>query len=152
MAGIFSSIGNLFSGGSSDPTHYTKGSSTYAPGMQPIGSTAGFLGDASFGGSSTPSFGQSAFGFTDKNGMKTNGWAGAALGLGQGLMQGFQGMQQYGMAKKAFKEGQRQYNQDYAAQKKLTNANLEDRQRARVASNSGAYQSVSEYMEKHGIK
>ena len=152
MAGIFSSLGNLFSGGSREPTHYTTNTATYAPGMQPAGSSAGFLGDTSFGGSSTPSFGQSAFGFTDKNGMKTNGWAGAALGLGQGLMQGFQGMQQYGMAKKAFKEGQRQYNQDYAAQKKLTNANLEDRQRARVASNSGAYQSVSEYMEKHGIK
>lgn len=107
---------------------------------------------STIGGNSTPTWGQSAFGFTDKNGMKTNGWAGAALGLGQGLLQGYQGMQQYGLAKKAFKEGQRQYNQDYAAQKQLTNANLEDRQRARVASNSGAYQSVSEYMEKNGIK
>ena len=122
MAGIFSSIGNLFSGGSSDPTHYTKGSSTYAPGMQPMGSLAGFLGDASFGGNSTPTFMQGLLGHTDKYGVKTNGWGGAALGLGQGLMQGFQGMQQYGMAKKAFKEGQRQYNQNYAAQKKLTNA------------------------------
>ena len=152
MAGIFSGIGNLFSGGSSSPTHYTTDTATYFPGMQPKGATPGFLGDASFGGSSTPTWGQSAFGYTDKNGLKTNGWAGAALGLGQGLLQGYQGMQQYGMAKKAFKESQRQYNQDYAAQKKLTNANLEDRQRARVASNSGAYQSVSEYMEKHGIK
>ena len=149
---IFSSIGNLFSGGSNEPTHYTKGSSTYAPGMQPMGSTAGFLGSESFGGMGKPSFMQGLTGYTDQNGIKTNGWGGAALGLGQGLMQGFQGMQQYGMAKKAFKEGQRQYNQDYAAQKKLTNANLEDRQRARVASNSGAYQSVSEYMDKHGIK
>lgn len=148
----FKSIGNLFSGGSKDPTHFTTDTATYAPGMQPIGATAGFLGDESFGGMGKPTFGQSAFGFTDKNGVKTNGWAGAALGLGQGLLQGYQGMQQYGLAKKAFKEGQRQYNQDYAAQKQLTNANLEDRQRARVASNSGAYQSVSEYMEKNGIK
>ena len=104
------------------------------------------------GSGSTPTFMQGLLGHTDANGIKTNGWGGAALGLGQGLMQGYQGMQQYGMAKKAFKEGQRQYNQDYAAQKGLTNANLEDRQRARVASNSGAYQSVSEYMEKHGVK
>ena len=152
MAGIFSSLGNLFSGGSREPTHYTTNTATYAPGMQPAGSTAGFLGSGSFGGTSTPSFMQGLTGYTDQNGLKTNGWGGAALGLGQGLMQGYQGMQQYGMAKKAFKEGQRQYNQNYAAQKQLTNSNLEDRQRARVASNSGAYQSVSEYMEKHGIK
>ena len=149
---IFAGIGNLFSGGSREPTHYTKGMVTYAPGMQPEGAVAGFLGDASFGGSSTPTWGQSAFGYTDKNGLKTNGWAGAALGLGQGLLQGYQGMQQYGMAKKQFKESKRQYEQNYAAQRALTNASLEDRQRARVASNSGAYQSVSEYMDKHGVK
>lgn len=135
--------------------------STYGGGMfggQTGGITSGLgqnssaIGSTISGNGFVPSWGQKAFGFTGQDGLKTNGWAGAALGLGQGLMQGFQGMQQYGMAKKAFKEGQRQYNQDYAAQKQLTNANLEDRQRARVASNSGAYQSVSEYMEKNGIK
>lgn len=119
------------------------------------GQNSSLIGSAISGSGSgfKPTFMQGLLGHTDTNtGIKTNGWGGAALGLGQGLMQGFQGMQQYGMAKKAFKEGQRQYNQDYAAQKQLTNANLEDRQRARVASNSGAYQSVSEYMEKNGIK
>lgn len=150
MAGLFSGISNLF--GREEPTHYTHGMSTYAPGMQPAGAVAGTLGSADFGGMGKPSFMQGFTGYTDQNGIKTNGWAGAALGVGQGLMQGFQGMQQYGMAKKQFKESKRQYEQNYAAQRALTNASLEDRQRARVASNSGAYQSVSEYMDKHGVK
>ncbi len=43
------------------------------------------------------------------------------------------------------------YNQNYAAQKRTTNAAMEDRQRARVASNSGAYESVDSYMNKNRI-
>lgn len=86
------------------------------------------------------------------DGITYGGWGGTALGLGQGIMQGYQGMKQFGLAKDQLKEGRRQYEQNYAAQKKMTNSALEDRQRARVASNEGAYQSVSEYMNKHGIK
>ena len=86
------------------------------------------------------------------DGIERQGWGGMALGLGQGLLSGYQGMQQYGMAKDAFEESKRRYEKNYAAQKQITNADLEDRQRARVASNAGAYQSVSEYMNKNGIK
>lgn len=74
------------------------------------------------------------------------GWGGMALNAAGGLMQGFLGMKQYGLAKKTLEENKRQFQMNYDAQKQSTNTRLEDRQRARVASNSGAYQSVGDYM------
>lgn len=92
------------------------------------------------------------FGSTDtKTGIKTDGWGNMALGglqAGAGL---YMGMQQYGLAKDQLAEGKRQYNQNYDNQRKMTNSRLEDRQRARVASNSGAYESVDAYMAKNRI-
>lgn len=91
------------------------------------------------------------FNKTDKNGISQQGWGGLALGAAQGLGNLYLGMQQYGLAKDALANARRQFDINYGAQKKLTNANLEDRQRARVASNSGAYQSVGDYMAKNGL-
>ena len=80
------------------------------------------------------------------------GWGGLALGLGQGLFNGYLGLQQLGMAKKAFGENQRQFNLNYDAQRRTINSALEDRQRARLASNPGAYESVGTYMDRNGVK
>ena len=80
------------------------------------------------------------------------GWGGLALGVGQGLFSGYLGLQQLGMAKKAFGENQRQFNLNYDAQRRTTNSALEDRQRARLASNPGAYESVGSYMDRNGVK
>ena len=94
----------------------------------------------------------SMWGFGLDNMLGQNGWGGLALGAAQGLMGGYLGMQQLGMAKKSFKENQRQFNLNYDAQRRTTNAALEDRQRARLASNAGAYQSVGDYMDKYGVR
>lgn len=91
-------------------------------------------------------------GSTDASGMKTNGWGGMALGAIQGLGSAYMGMKQYGLAKDAFNENKRQFQMNYDAQKTTTNSALEDRQRARVASNSGAYESVGNYMDRNGVK
>lgn len=88
----------------------------------------------------------------DANGITTQGWGGPALGAASGLLQGFMGMKQYGLAKEGLEESKRQFGLNYDAQKKTTNAALEDRQRARVASNSGAYESVGSYLDRNGIK
>ena len=90
-------------------------------------------------------------GSTDVNGVKTNGAGGSILGIAQGLGNAYMGMQQFGLAKKALKQGKEQFEKNYAAQRQTTNASLEDRQRARVASNAGAYESVGSYMQKNGI-
>lgn len=95
---------------------------------------------------------QSMLGYTNQaTGAQQQGWGGLALGAAQGLGNAWMGMKQYGLAKDALKENKRQFNTNYEAQRKLTNAQLEDRQRARVAANSGAYQSVGDYMNKNGI-
>lgn len=91
-------------------------------------------------------------GSTDANGIKTDGWGGMALGGLGALGKAFMGMQQYGLMKKQLAEGKRQFNLNYDAQKRTTNAALEDRQRARLASNSGAYESLGSYMNKNGIQ
>jgi len=83
--------------------------------------------------------------------VTSDSWGGDALSAIKGITGAYMGMKQYGLARDSFDEGKRRYNQDYAAQKTLTNGNLEDRQRARVASNGSAYQSVGDYMNKNGV-
>ena len=85
-------------------------------------------------------------------GKKGPGQLGNILGGIQGAANLFMGMKQYGMAKDALNQAKEQYNRNYAAQKQTTNASLEDRQRARNASNPNAYVSVDEYMAQNGIK
>lgn len=108
--------------------------------ISPAGAGGGWLKDSGF------------FSTTDKNGVKTDGWGGMALGAAQGLANAYMGMKQYGIAKDTLAENKRQFALNYEAQRSTTNSALEDRQRARVASNPGAYQSVGDYMNQNGIK
>lgn len=89
------------------------------------------------------------FGYKGADGVAHNGWGGAALGGMQAIGDMYSSMKQFGLAEDQFEEGKRQYDQNYQAQVKNYNTDLEDRQRARVASNSGGYQSVSDYMAKN---
>ena len=81
-----------------------------------------------------------------------NGWGGLAVNAAGGLASAFLGMKQYGLAKQTLEENKRQFGLNYAAQRQTTNTRLEDRQRARVAANANAYQSVGDYMAVNGIK
>lgn len=85
------------------------------------------------------------------DGTSTNGWGGAALGLIQGLASFGQARNQLNLVKDQLQFSKDAFNKNYAAQAKMTNASLMDRQRARVASNPGAYQSVGDYMAQNGI-
>lgn len=85
------------------------------------------------------------------NGTMTQGWGIPALGAAQGLFNGWMGLKQYGLFKEQLGEQKRQFGLNYDAQVKTTNSALEDRQRARVASNPGAYQSVGDYMAANRI-
>lgn len=90
-------------------------------------------------------------GKTLPDGSKMQGWGGMALGAASGLMNGWLGLQQYGLAKDSLAQNKRQFQLNYDAQAKTTNARLEDQQRARIAANPTAYQSVGDYMKKYGI-
>lgn len=88
----------------------------------------------------------------DGNMMDVQGWGAPVLGTVQGLFNAYMGMKQYGLMKSQLAESKRQFGLNYDAQRQTTNAAIEDRQRARVASNPGAYQSVSDYMAQNAIR
>lgn len=118
---------------------------------------APIVGNTGFAAGTTPGWLQSmrdwgVIGSTDKNGMQQQGWGGLALGAAQGLGSLYMGMKQYELAKDTLATNKAQFERQFQANKQLTNSNLEDRQRARVASNSGAYQSVGDYMAQNGVK
>lgn len=120
--------------------------------VQPNG--GGFnLGANSFGNVGAPATaggGSMWDNFLTKDGNQ--GWGGMALGAIGGMANLYLGLKQYGLAKQQLAEGKRQFELNYDAQRKLTNSQLEDRQRARVASNPGGYESVGSYMDRNGIK
>lgn len=73
------------------------------------------------------------------------------INAGANAFQAYGSYKQLGHAKKMLSESKRQFNLNYDSQKKLTNGQLRDRQKARYASNSNAYESPSSYMEKNRI-
>lgn len=73
------------------------------------------------------------------------------IGLGNGLLSGYLGFKNLGLAKSQAKQAQQNWDKQWSANVKNTNAALADRQAARVASNPNAYESVDSYMKKYGI-
>lgn len=73
------------------------------------------------------------------------------LGLGNSLLSGYLGFQNLGLAKDQASQAQKNWDKQWSANVKSTNAALADRQKARVASNPNAYESVDSYMKKYGI-
>lgn len=61
-------------------------------------------------------------------------------------------MQQYGLAKDTLNFNTKQFDLNFEAQRQMTSSALEDRQRARVASNPGAYESVTDFMARYGVQ
>lgn len=113
------------------------------------------LTDIGAAGSGSAGFG-SLMDWMKRSGMLNSrdqqGWGGLALGAAQGIGNMYMGMQQYGLMKDAFENSKQQFERQFEAQKNLTNSRLEDRQKARVASNSSAYESPDSYMTKYGVK
>lgn len=122
------------------------------PGFGGAASASASLGASGGGGFGNLFSRQSLFGGTDPNtGMSTGGWAPVALGAGQAIFGALQGNKAMGLAEKQFKEGQRQFDLNFDAQRKTINTQLEDRQRARNASNSTAYENTDDYLRKNRV-
>jgi len=94
----------------------------------------------------------SMFGGLDDKGVASGGWVGPAAGIASTIFGAIQGNKQLSMAEDRFKESKRQFDANYNAQRQTTNTQLEDRQRARVAANPGAYESVDSYLAKNRIQ
>lgn len=87
-----------------------------------------------------------------KTGLTTKGLE-TGIGIFGGLASAYLGWQQFNLAKDQLAQNKKIFNLNFANQAQMVNTQLEDRQRARVASSStGAYESVSSYMDKHAIK
>lgn len=117
-------------------------SGTPAPTAGPLANVAGGASAAS------PNF-WSMDSFLGSPGQQ--GWGGLALGAASGLMNGFIGLQQLGVAKKTLAQNERQFNLNFGAQQKMTNSRLADRQATRVASGMPGATAVSDYMKQYGI-
>lgn len=79
------------------------------------------------------------------------GWGMQGLQIGSALMGAWNGMQQLDLAKDQFAFSKQAYEQNYQNQRKLTNAALRDRQRARYASDPRGQQTSDEYMKENGV-
>jgi hypothetical protein len=62
------------------------------------------------------------------------------------------GMKNYGLMKDSLREGKRQFDMNWGLQRDMVNSQMEDRQRARVASNPNAYQGVDDYMSTYRVR
>ena len=142
--GFNAGLGGLFGGGGA-PNMLAANS-----GISPAGPTTGA---ASQQGMFNSIFNQQAmFGGTNpETGAISGGWVSPLASLGGAIFGGIQGQQKLKLAQDQFAEGKRQFNANFEAQRKTTNTQLEDRQRARVASNPGAYESVDTYLKRNSV-
>lgn len=76
----------------------------------------------------------------------------AGIGAITGGIGAWQGMQQNKLMREIMQQQAGQFNEQMNLSKQNINRNIEDRQRARVASNPVAYESVDSYMKKYGVK
>ena len=76
----------------------------------------------------------------------------SGIGLLTGGMGAWNGMQQNKLMRQNMNQQAGQFREQMDLSKQNLNRNIEDRQRARVASNSQAYESVDSYMKKYGVK
>lgn len=76
----------------------------------------------------------------------------SGIGLVTGGLGAWNGFQQNKLMKESMAQQAGQFREQMDLSKQNINRNLEDRQRARVASNPTAYESVDSYMKKYGVK
>ena len=93
---------------------------------------------------------QRLFGFEGKDGYEFGGLAMPALQLAQGGLNAYTGMKQLGIAEDSLAFQKDAFSKQFENQRKLTNAQLEDRQKSRVAFGPSATP-VDEYMKKYGV-
>ena len=91
--------------------------------------------------------------------QSTNNWMSnntdllkSGVGLVTGGLGAWQGYKQNKLLEQSLATQANQFREQMDLSKQNINRNLEDRQRARVASNPTAYESVDSYMKKYGVK
>lgn len=123
------------------------------------GSPSSLLGDNPLGLSPTPTLdffnvnpavakSGGLMGFLNKNAQGIS----AGTDLLTGLLGGYLGVKQLGLAKKQYEFEKDAFNRQYAAQRTTLNAEMRDRQQARVTARPWAAQAVEDYMKQNEVK
>jgi hypothetical protein len=93
------------------------------------------------------------FGQTNADGTQHMGALAPTINSLTGLGNAYLGMKQYGLAKDALRQSKREFEINHGNQVRMTNAELEARQRNRIAANPNAgYRSVGDYMNEFGVQ
>lgn len=133
-------------------TGFTSALGTSGLGSFTGADSSGLLGSLSSSGLGSLFSSNSMFGGLNDKGQASGGWVSPLASLASTIFGAIQGNKQLSLAQDQFDESKRQFDVNYAANKQTTNTELEDRQRARVASNASAYESVDSYMAKNAIQ
>ncbi len=91
------------------------------------------------------------FGGTRPDRTQVAGYIPTAVDAFSGLAGAYLGFQQMNLAKDQLEQNKRIFNLNFANQAQTVNTQLEDRQRARVASNPDAYESIDSYMNRNRV-
>jgi hypothetical protein len=129
-----------------------------APYVPPVSMTGyqmpGVPGAANTGATTPfePSWSDRAFGWTDKtNGMQHAGMVGPLAQAFSTGMNAYLGLKNLDLAKDTLAFQKDSFSKQFENQRTLTNAQLADRQRARLSANPNGYQSVDAYMKANGV-
>lgn len=140
--------------GMATSTPYTGADLNFNGNMQGLGANPTYTSVGTALGMDMPSYSQGSNWFSN-----AGNWASqnadllkAGIGLVTGGLGAWNGFQQNKLMKESMAQQAGQFREQMNLSKQNINRNLEDRQRARVASNPNAYESVDSYMKKYGVK
>ena len=140
--------------GMATSTPYTGADLNFNGNMQGLGANPTYTSVGTALGMDMPSYSQGSNWFSN-----ASNWASqnadllkSGIGLVTGGLGAWNGFQQNKLMKESMAQQAGQFREQMNLSKQNINRNLEDRQRARVASNPNAYESVDSYMKKYGVK
>ena len=142
-------------GGMPTSAPYMGGGLSMNPGgYQGLTSTPSYQDIGSAMGMDMPSYtqGGTAFGNLGNWAAQNSDLLKSGMGLVTGGIGAWQGYNQNKLMRQNMGQQASQFREQMDLSKQSINRNIEDRQRARVASNPTAYESVDSYMKKYGVK
>lgn len=101
-------------------------------------------------GAFAPTFSQQLMGYKDPNGISFGGYASPLLQTATAGMNAYLGLKQLGLARDTLDFQKQAFSQQFEAQRKGINTELQDRQAARNASGSG-YEATDSYMARNAV-
>ena len=141
-------------GGLQSPSPYSGSGLTFNGDMNAMGANPTYQSLGTSMGMDMPSYtqGGTTFGNLGNWAAQNADLLKSGIGLVTGGIGAWQGYNQNKLMRQNMGQQASQFREQMDLSKQNINRNIEDRQRARVASNPTAYESVDSYMKKYGVK